>query len=87
MILLAQAVPLVQVDDLLLVEFQTGPPPFQLNFRDEQRLSFLVNGALSYSHHTTEGEGLLNTVFIDNSLFLFHAEKSHPFTDEMVSPR
>ena len=80
MVLLTQAVPLVEGDDLFIVKFQTGPPTFQLNIRNEQGLSFLVDSPLYNPHHPTKGKGLLGTGFIGNRLFLLHAEEHHPLT-------
>ena len=48
----------VESDYLLHRQIQSGPPSFDLNFRDEEPLSKAVDGALHCTHHPFELIGL-----------------------------
>src|ERR1035438_6714776 len=77
MVLFAESMTFVQFNDLFFWKFQTGPPALYFDVRDKERLSFFVVGALYDSHDSPKDDVPLDTVGIDESLFLFYAEKGN----------
>ena len=71
----------IQPDDLGIGELQRSPPAFDVDLGDQQRLALSIDGALSDSHHATEGVGLLAVAALN-----IEGEGPHPFAGARLLP-
>lgn len=78
MVLLTEAMPLIQVDDFLVGKRQACPPSFQFDVGLKKHLPLLVYGPFGNAHDPAKDNGSLDAVGICEGVLLLDAEQGNP---------